>query len=303
LTRTPASLPSCVNDVIENMAEMVDNIDVRTPRGSLSAFNYRVTPYTGGSDHMMFIDRKVPGIMFSHSDYTHHTSEDTPDKVDPVELERCEIISAGTMWYLANLDSKQANDLVYLVQQKSIGRLGAAARKANMLITEKDSVVGMGDEAQNILRQSLANEIKGVVDVLHFNNAQETKQLVASVQSGFKYQYETLSRGLNDAMKGTKAANSITGKPDKRIPVRMTRGPLDFGLPASKLDAAKAAWYSSSENTIRGDMDFELINFIDGKNTVSDIRDALSAEFTPVKLDVVAHYLEDLVNIGVVKWK
>jgi len=36
---------------------------------------------------------------------------------------------------------------------------------------------------------------------------------------------------------------------------------------------------------------------------VSDIRDALSAEFAPVQTGSVAHYLEDLVKVGVVKWK
>ena len=33
-----------------------------------------------------------------------------------------------------------------------------------------------------------------------------------------------------------------------------------------------------------GDMRFELVNFIDGQNTVSDIRGDLSAEFVPVPI-------------------
>ena len=108
LTRVPDSLPSVVNDVVAHMAEMVDGMDIRTSRGSLSAFNYRVTPYSGGSDHMMFIDLDIPGVMFSHSpDYTHHTSENTPDKVDPVELERCEIIATAAMFYLSNLGPRR----------------------------------------------------------------------------------------------------------------------------------------------------------------------------------------------------
>ena len=82
LTRSPDSTPSVLNDVIANMAQMVDGMNIRTPRGSKSAMNYRVTLYSGGSDHMMFIDREIPAIMFSHDpDYTHHTSEDTPDRL------------------------------------------------------------------------------------------------------------------------------------------------------------------------------------------------------------------------------
>ncbi|MBI5216462.1 MAG: M28 family peptidase [Ignavibacteriae bacterium] len=303
LTRTPSSLPSCVNDVVTNMAEMVDGIDVRTPRGSLSAFNYRVTPYGGGSDHMMFIDRKIPGIMFSHSDYTHHTSEDTPDKVDPVELERCEIIATSTLWYLANLDDSQAKNLSYHVQARALGRLGDGAKKGLQLLAGRDTVTGLGDEAQNILKQSLANEIDGLISILNFNNSVDVKQDVATIQSALKYQYEFLAKEIADKVKGTNAGISLKEKRDTRIPVRMTRGPLDFGLPANTLDAEKAKWYSSSENTIRGDMEFEIVNFINGKKTISEIRDALSAEFTPVKVEAVAHYIEDLVSVGVVKWK
>jgi Zn-dependent M28 family amino/carboxypeptidase len=115
LTRTPNSIPSVLNDVVENMAQMVDGMNIRTARGSLSEFNYRVTPYSGGSDHMMFIDRKIPGVMMVHGpDYTHHTSDDTPDKVDPVELARSEMIAAGTVVFLSNLATNEALDLVHL---------------------------------------------------------------------------------------------------------------------------------------------------------------------------------------------
>ncbi len=48
---------------------------------------------------------------------------------------------------------------------------------------------------------------------------------------------------------------------------------------------------------------FELVNFVDSKRTVSDIRNALSAEFGPVSTRIVARYLEDLVRVGVMKWK
>ncbi len=43
---------------------------------------------------------------------------------------------------------------------------------------------------------------------------------------------------------------------------------------------------------------YELINFIDGKRTISDIRDAVSAEFGPVDLPVVVQYLEALATLG-----
>ncbi len=307
ITRTPDSNPSALNDVVENMAQMVDGMDIRTPRGSLSEFNYRITPYTGGSDHMMFIDRKIPGVMFSHSDYAHHTSEDTPDKVDPVELERCEVISTGTMLYLASLDEDQAIDLVHLTAANSAKRLADDGRRALQLIAAadaKDIAASWGD-AVNIVEHRAGWEIETLESVLTFNSSKRVAGEITSEAGEIQRQEVYFAKELRMAssQRGAKenSPESVVN-PDKRVPVRLTRGPLDFGLPASKLKGNDSLYYSSPEFTLGGDERFELVNFIDGKRTVSEIRNALSAEFTPVGTKIVAHYVEDLVKVGVVQW-
>jgi len=289
ITRTPNSIPSCVNDVVENMAEMVDNMDIRTPRGSLSAMNYRVTPYSGGSDHMMFIDRKIPGMMFSHSDYTHHTSEDTPDKVDPVELERSEVISASAMWYLANLESTQSALLLGLISANAARRLGLSAANFSELVRQQKTSARF---ASAMLKRRFDEERKAIESVQSF--VVGGRWGIDWNENPVKAQYDALRKGLGGEM----AAES-----DKRVPQRLTRGPLDFGLPVSKLDSTRASWYSSKEFSLDGDVRFELVNLIDGVNTVSEISIALSAEFQPVDVKTVARYLEDLVSVSVVKWK
>ena len=37
---------------------------------------------------------------------------------------------------------------------------------------------------------------------------------------------------------------------------------------------------------------YEIVNFVDGKRSVGEIRDAVAAEFGPIPLDVVADYLK-----------
>ena len=311
LTRTPDSIPSVVNDVVANMAAMVDRMSVRTPRGSLSAFNYRVTPYSGGSDHMMFIERKIPGVMFSHSpDYTHHTSEDTPDKVDPVELERCEIIATGTMWYLANLEPRQAQELAYLAAGNAAGRLAGELRTATLRLTQAATNGGVGSawaEGQNALDHALNREVQTLASIRHFNDDAGVAQLVADLQAELRRQHETYTALLKQAAQrhGSEAdaPPPVVTEPDDRVPVQTTRGPLDFGLPASKLPDAEAAWYRSAEFTLSGSARFELVNFIDGQRTVTAIRNALSAEFGPVNQAVVSRYVSDLVKVGVLRWK
>ncbi len=308
VSRTPASLPSAVNDVAANVAALVAATDIRTPRGSRSVMNWRMSPYTGGSDHMMFIDRRVPGLMLGHDpDYTHHTSEDTPDKVDPVELERSAMIAAGTMLYLADLTDAQGADLAHLVASEGAARLGEAARVARTRMPGADSAgrAAAWFEAWNAVTHAGRWEREAVQSVRQFADGPASRAAVDAGQQRLQAQEQALVRALMDEARAAGLAVAATPAPpwrtDERVPVRLTRGPLDFGLPASRLPAEAAAWYERLP--LGGDARFELVNLIDGTRTVSRIRDALSAEFGPVPTAVVARYLEDLVRVGVVRWR
>jgi aminopeptidase YwaD len=308
ITRTPLSIPSALNDVVENMAVMVSGINVRTPRGSQSVMNYRITPYGGGSDHMMAIDRKIPGIMIVHDDYTHHTSEDTPDKVDPVELERSEILATSSALYLANLTPEQGVDLVNLVGANGAARLAAASRSREraLMMAEGASVDKAWAEAQNALDLGRDAEVKALRSVLDFNDGQIVRARISLEEGLIGAEHEKLSSALRDAarLRGSHRSEppSLPREPNSRIPVRLTRGPLDFGLPMSRLKGKDLEWYRSGSFSLSGDETFELVNFIDGKRSISDIRNALSAEFAPVDLSIVTHYIVDLVKAGVVGW-
>jgi aminopeptidase YwaD len=308
VTRTPSSLPSVVNDVVENMAQMVDGMDIRTPRGSLSACNYRVVPYSGGSDHMMFIDRKIPGIMLVHgSDYTHHTSDDTPDRVDPVELERSEIIATGTMLYLASLEPTQALDLVHLAGANSMQRLGEAGRRATQLVVNVpvDQLPARRVEAQIVLEESARLEKQAVASVSWFNDDPKVRHAFAV----FEKQLDASARTLREEVDqtaidrgGKKGFKVESASADKRVPVRLTRGPLDFGLPESKLPEAEKIGGQPGYR-LNGDVRFEIVNFIDGKRKMSDIERALVAEFGQDATVGFDRYIEDLVKVGVVEWQ
>jgi aminopeptidase YwaD len=298
-TRTPASIPSALNDVVENMAEMVDRMDVRTARGSLSRFNHRMTPYSGGSDHMMLIDRKIPGVMLGHSpDYTHHTSDDTPDLVDPVELERSEIVAAATMLYLANLTDAEATDLAWLVAANASARLGEVGRRARAVLRTDGWL-----EAQNTLRHGIRWEGDALASVLQFGSGPGVQGAVTSLGTQLTRHGETLEVLLRDEASRTGVPTGRALPTDDRVPVRTTRGPLDFGLPESALPAERVAWYRSREFPLDGDQRFELVNFVDGVRSVGAIRDALSAEYGPVPLEAVGRYLDDLVRAGVMEWR
>jgi hypothetical protein len=83
------------------------------------------------------------------------------------------------------------------------------------------------------------------------------------------------------------------GGEDRRVPSRVAVGPLPkVELPTAflKFDNVDAIVY-------------ELGNFVDGKRSISDIRDAVSSEFTPIALPVVVEYFERLAKTGAISFK
>jgi len=48
---------------------------------------------------------------------------------------------------------------------------------------------------------------------------------------------------------------------------------------------------------------YEIVNFVDGKRTVGEIRNAVSAEYGPLPLTQVVDYLEACAEAKVIQWK
>ena len=90
---------------------------------------------------------------------------------------------------------------------------------------------------------------------------------------------------------------------DRRIPVRnrAVKGPLapngDWLIEKAGTAAASLA---VAKLPASGDVTYEIVNFMDGQRTVSEIRDAVSAEFEPVPLGAVGEYIDMLVRFGAV---
>src|SRR2546428_333879 len=50
IARTPDSLPSFLNNLVENVAEQVEEANLVSPNGSHNLVHWRMTPYSAGSD-------------------------------------------------------------------------------------------------------------------------------------------------------------------------------------------------------------------------------------------------------------
>jgi hypothetical protein len=66
------------------------------------------------------------------------------------------------------------------------------------------------------------------------------------------------------------------------------------GIAEPKLLSYEGLWGAGEEYA------YEVLNFADGKRTAQEIRDAVSAEYGPIHLDLVLEYLHALEKIGLV---
>jgi hypothetical protein len=87
------------------------------------------------------------------------------------------------------------------------------------------------------------------------------------------------------------AAERLRGRAgeDRRVPSRTTAAMQDLPPPAALAKLANVR-----------DITNELTNFVDGKRSLSDIRDAVAAEFGGVPLAAVVDYFEQLAQAGLV---
>jgi hypothetical protein len=67
------------------------------------------------------------------------------------------------------------------------------------------------------------------------------------------------------------------------------------GIPPSKLFDYQGLWGGGQEYA------YEVLNFADGKRNMQEIRDAVSAEYGPIPLELVVTYLEALEKIGLIE--
>lgn len=118
-------------------------------------------PYEGGSDHEIFHEHGVPGVLFWHfTDFTYHTNLDRIEFVDPEEIRRTSVAVLATA--LAVADAKPTDLRRYLLSlDAEIEVRIAAAENA-----EDEELVAMWKEWSRGSRQWLRNLCLGIDEEL-----------------------------------------------------------------------------------------------------------------------------------------
>ena len=324
LIQTPWSLPTYLNDVaasfIEGMSDSQEAAQesawrssgaVVAPTGSRDPFYYRLDAYGGGSDHIVFVEGtpRVPAVFFNvWPDMWYHTSADTPDKSDPTQFKRVVAISAAAALVLANAGPAEAERMMADITARQLGRLGRDLAKAEGYLARADAktVHAAAKDARNVLDGAIAREKDTLASVRFFiRGDKDVEGRLASRLASLDGVRAAYRKGVDDLYAARCRALAV--KPVKPAPtpdeVRLSRV---VPVPTDKAKGIMGIWqmreelqklkYQPPAAVMRAES--ELRNFMDGKRSVLDIRNAASAEFEPIPIVDVEKWVEVYEKLG-----
>ena len=340
VTGTPWSLPSFVTDIGATLADVIrlgaanyaedgDAQDAAVVesraggQGTRNQFLADVTPYSAGSDHDDYDSSTiaVPSLYLRDwPDIYIHTDHDTLQQIDPTKLRRVALLGAAAGYVYATLDGERSRALLPFYTSQSEIRLAQIFQQAQQLVDNPNLGPGAAwYEARNLLRQGLRRELATLSSLLQFagSNAPDLvheKALTDQVASFDVWiDRQAKARGAQGTEPKAVWAGEVAAR---KIPLRVGDfGPLTYqndNVLEARLAperVAKIKLLNSEATPLLNTQDlaslyaYEIVNFVDGKRSLGEIRDAVSAEYGPLAVDLVYDYLSACQNAGLIQWK
>jgi len=301
VTRGPASLPSIANDVAAAIGAFVNDQTMRfaasgaaeyplvAPEGGREPLRAELVDFSSGSDHQVYTEGsfRIPAVYLNDwPDRYIHTNRDTAAMIDPTKLLRAGFIAAATGWVLANLEASDAPALLQLVRAQSMERTAAISRR-----------MAAADTPETMARFHLWHERTLIGSMARFfpipgavrAEADDLLSAIAGIVG---------SPGPAPAPSGD-GALVFSREPSPKGPMSV----FGYDYFADKYGAARAA--ALQVNSVRsqwgdGGYAYEILNFVDGRRSVQEITDMVSATYGPIRLEAVLEYLRALESIDVV---
>jgi hypothetical protein len=302
VTRGPLSLPTFVNDVGQTFGTFVNDesqayamgtggkYPLVSGEGGKEPLEADLAEFTMGSDHELYTESSygIPAIyMNDWPDRYIHTNFDTPANIDATKLQRAAFIGAASALFLANMKSSDVPALWAAMQSAML------RRAATML--ERRAVLSPAD-ASTLTRTFLRSEHAAFESIATFAAIPDS---VRHSATAFFEQLETIT--------GTPATSAPATGDAATVYARNAdvKGPMvvfgyDYLVDHS---SGRTPPRLLAFQGMRGGGDeyaYEALNMVDGKRSVRDIRDAVSAEYGPVSLELVTEYLRALAGAAVI---
>ncbi len=324
--------------VIKNIAEYVyrTNIEMYSHRaqsdrvvfpvpiteknGSYQPFRYTVSPYTGGSDHGVFLssDLDIPAFSFNvWPDLWYHTDRDRPDKSDPTQLRRVAFIGGAS----ALAVSLGRDDIL-----EKVIRIACADRRAFLQAASERAMAEIASLEKGDAGRTLRNALAYVTQAGELGRSAllRIRDLTAGKPALDRYLSESvaaLAKATDESRSQVasyyRSAAALKGfKPDvakptadevrmkELVPVKTTYQKLSDRTPYDKISGAL-----SKDRALQMDIFqkysysyfMQLFAVADGKRTLAGIRDMLGLEFKPIEPADFMRHVKALEDAGIIK--
>ena len=329
VTQTPWSLPTFITDIGASFAETIRDAataytedgshqdaavveDRNGAPGTRNAFFVDETPYAEGSDHDDYDSSTiaVPSLYLRDwPDIYIHTDHDTLLQIDPTKLRRVALLGAASGYSYATLRAAQSAQILPFLSARAQQRLAQQFNRASLLAQDPDTAPSEAlFEAHNLMNQALRREQGALQSFVAFTAA--APQDLAPFGRALQAQAATFGAWLDHAA-AARGLHAAAGMPAWHATAQASKvahrigefGPLTFQnddvlrdrLGIERVRSIKLLNADSSRLLSVQDRGaiyaYEILNFVDGKRTVADIRDAVSGELGPIPIEIVGDYL------------
>ena len=230
VSRTPDATPSFLNAVLEStLGFMNRQNDVSYPvqkefhilsvNGTRNRLQGRMIEFMVGSDHEIYNRLGIPaGFMTMWPEAYYHSSQDTPDKVDPTQLHRAVFLALAAIVPSAYTDDAQAAALSELSTVYARHHVADAEARA----AERVLASTRGDLAESLRRARALL-------------AHAYRREAAAVRSAAVFARTDSARASIEALAGLLAATEGQSQSNLDALVRLKAGALGIAVPQTTL--------------------------------------------------------------------
>ena len=302
----PYSVPSFISDLAHEIGGFVNDqtlihasgeetaFPLTAPEGGKEPLLAQMEGISMGSDHDVFFENTwgIPGLyLHDWPDRYIHTNFDSAANIDPTKLKRSAYVGAVSAWFLANMSDNDVPRVLEMLRRNSVQRSAEVMEfRRTLTLLDPAAVTEIFFEIERSKIRSIERFASLPEEQYRYAVAsldQLRPLMLQPVPAIFIARDETVYE-RNPDIQGPMNAFGFSFLEDK-----LGAGELN------KLDLLK----HSTDLGYGGMFAYEVLNFVDGERTVSDIRDWLVAEFGTVPVEYVAEYLQALESIDVVRMK
>lgn len=293
------------------------------PTGTHDEYRYNIEPYWGPSDHEDAQTFGVRAIMLN--DYPDHYLGTQDDSIaaagDPTQMRRGVVIGAAAAYALASATPTDMPAFLQNAWTKAEERLAGVQSRAftHLGTSPSESLPEAYGDARNLISEAFAAELTALRSLSLVADSKSFESDAAPFVTALQDAKQSAMRLLEDYAQTRARQLGVSAdklrSPDadpqysKSVPARTAeiRGPVNIFRPEygrwwlidktgdehfeRKLGIAERGEYAY----------YEALNLANGRRSVAEIRNVLSAEFGPIPEAEVLQFFKFLEGVGVIR--